>query len=156
MKRAPEFKEQALSKARHRGERTLDEVATELNMSVGTLKGWLKTSRHGGAQAPMATSLPQSLPARQWSAAERLLALHESHGLSNEALHGWCREKGLFEHQLSAWREAFCSSPGPELVQESQQSKAELKALQDRHEALQRELPLSTPASQASTLTLKS
>jgi transposase-like protein len=140
IKRAPEFKEQALSKARQRGTRTLDEVAAELNMSVGTLKGWLKTPRKRGAEVVMPSSLPQSRPAGQWSAAERLLALQESHGLSGEALHGWCREKGLFEHQLTAWREAFCSSPEPESAQDRRESKAELKALQGKHEVLQREL----------------
>ena len=140
MRRTPDFKEQALSKARQRGERTLDDVAAELNMPLGTLKGWLKTSSRHGAQIAMPGSLPQSLPALQWSAAERLLALQESHGLSGETLHAWCREKGLFEHQLNAWREAFCSSPEPQTAQERRESKAELKALQGKHEVLQREL----------------
>ena len=40
IRRTPDFKEQALSKARQRGERTLDDVAAELNMPLGTLKGW--------------------------------------------------------------------------------------------------------------------
>lgn len=140
MRRTPDFKEQALSKARQRGERTLDDVAAELNVPLGTLKGWLKMSSRHGAQIAMPSSLPQSLPARQWSAAERLLALQESHGLSGETLHAWCREKGLFEHQLNAWREAFCSSPEPQTAQERRESKAELKALQGKHEVLQREL----------------
>ncbi len=135
-----EFKEQALSKARQRGTRTLNEVAAELNMSVGTLKNWLKMRSNSRPQTVMPSSLPQSLPARQWSAAQRLLALQESHGLSGEALHAWCREKGLFEHQLTAWREAFCSSHEPETAQEKRESKAELKALQNKHEVLQREL----------------
>lgn len=135
-----EFKEQALSKARQRGTRTLNEVAAELNMSVGTLKNWLKMRSNSAPQSVMPSSLPQSLPARQWSAGQRFLALQESHGLSGEALHAWCREKGLFEHQLTAWREAFCSSPEPETAQEKQQSKAELKVLQRQHELLQREL----------------
>ena len=140
LRRTPEFKEQALSKARQRGSRTLEEVATELNMPVHTLKAWLKESRKGNAGSALPRSLPQSLPAPQWSAAERLLALQESHGLSGEALHAWCREKGLFEHQLSAWREAFCSSPDPQTLQERRQAKAEFKALQGKHEVLQREL----------------
>lgn len=140
IRRTPDFKEQALSKARQRGERTLDVVAAELNMPLGTLKGWLKTPRKPGAAMAMPSSLPQSLLARQWSATERLLALHESHGLSGEALHAWCREKGLFEHQLNAWREAFCSSPEPQTAQERREAKAELKALQGKHEVLQREL----------------
>ena len=142
LRRTPEFIEQARSKARQRGTRTLVEVAAELNVPVYTLKGWLKRPHTGKAKAEsvVPTSLPQSLPAGQWSGAERLLALQESHGLSGEALHAWCREKGLFEHQLTAWREAFVSSAAPETAQERRESKAELKSLQGKHEALQREL----------------
>ena len=84
LRRPPEFIEQALSKARQRGSRTLKEEAAELNVSVHTLKGWLQESR-----SSKASSLPQSLPGGQWSARERLLALQESHGLSGEALQAW-------------------------------------------------------------------
>ncbi len=140
LRRPPEFKEQALIKARQRGTRTLDDVAAELNMPLHTLKGWLKQSRKGDADVAMPGRLPQSLPARQWSAAERLLALHESHGRSGEALHAWCRENGLFEHQLKAWHEAFCHSPEPETAQQRREAQGELKALQGKHELLQREL----------------
>ena len=140
LRRTPEFIEQALSKARQRGSRTLADVAKELNVPLQTLKGWRQESGKGKAETAVPSSLPQSLPARQWSAPERLLALQESHGLSGEALHAWCREKGLFEHQLTAWREAFVSSPDPETAQERRESKAELKALQGKHEVLQREL----------------
>jgi hypothetical protein len=51
-------------------------------------------------------------------------------------LHAWCREKGLFEHQLKSWRDAFCSAP----VSDSRESKAALRELQVKHEDLQREL----------------
>jgi len=140
LRRPPEFIEQALSKARQRGSRTLNEVAAELNVSLHTLKGWLQESRNSKAVSVMPSRLPQSLPAGQWSAPQRLLALQESHGLSGEALHAWCREKGLFEHQLTAWREAFLSTPAPETAQDRRESKAEFKALQSKHEVLQREL----------------
>jgi hypothetical protein len=61
--------------------------------------------RAGLAHAP---TLPEDVAAAQWSPAQRLLALNESHALSGPALHAWCREKGLFEHQLLQWRDAFC------------------------------------------------
>lgn len=89
---------------------------------------------------PLPGSLPDSRPASQWRAAERLLALQETHALSGTALHAWCREKGLFAHQLSAWREAFCSAPALSSVQDARESKAQLKALQIQHEFLQRDL----------------
>ncbi len=99
---SPEFIELALLKARARGTRTLDAVAAELNIPLGALKGWLKRSRHTGP-----ASLPADMPALQWTPAQRLLALHESHALQGPALHAWCRERGLFEHQLIQRRETF-------------------------------------------------
>ena len=88
---SPEFIEQALNRARTRGSRTLESVATELNMSLGTLKGWLKRSRPVGAALPHAATLPGDVPAGQWTPVQRLLALNESHSLVGPALHAWCR-----------------------------------------------------------------
>lgn len=65
-----------------------------------------------------------------------MLALNESHSLQGAALHAWCREKGLFEHQLKQWREAFCSPGEPH----AHQAKAELRELKVKHEQLQRDL----------------
>jgi hypothetical protein len=36
-----------------------------------------------------------------------LAALNESHGLQNQEQYAWCREKGLFEHQLRQWHQEF-------------------------------------------------
>ena len=137
-----EFKEQALSKARTRGSRTLQSLASELNMSLGTLKGWLKRSGSEGAGLPHAATLPGDVPARQWTPVQRLLALHESHALSGHALHAWCREKGLFEHQLVQWRNAFCAADQTPVASTAEQrlANAALRELQGRHEQLQREM----------------
>jgi hypothetical protein len=110
-------------------------VVNEPNISLGSLKGWLKASNHKTADSTPA-SLPSDTAAQHWSAAERLLALNESHALQGAALHAWCREKGLFEHQLKQWREAFCSTVEPN----AHQAKAELRELKAKHEQLQRDL----------------
>ena len=146
----PEFQEHPLSKVRARGKRTLELVATELNMPLGTLKGWLKRSGLEGAAlphiAPHAATLPGDVRALQWSPAQQLLALQESHALSGGALHAWCREKGLFEHQLKQWRDAFCAmgstgvqTPVVGAVAQRVASTA-LRRLQARHDRLQREM----------------
>jgi hypothetical protein len=138
----PEFQEHALNKARTRGKRTLESVAAELNMPLGTLKGWLKRSGLEGAALPHAATLPGDVPARQWSPAQRLLALQESHTLSGSALHAWCREKGLFEHQLKQWRDAFCAPVHTPAANAAAQRAANtaLRDLQTRHDRLQREM----------------
>lgn len=126
---SPEFKEQALSKARERGSRTLGSIAKELNLPLGTLKGWLgSANKH--------TSLSLNGVVGHWNPSQRLLALQESHHLSGPELHAWCREKGLFEHQLNQWREAFCQPD----VSRSPASNVALRTLQRSFEQLQREL----------------
>jgi hypothetical protein len=139
---SPEFIEQALSKVRTRGSRTLEAVATELNMPLGTLKGWLKRSRPVGAALAHSPKLPSDTPTAQWSPVQRLLALNESHTLVGPALHAWCREKGLFEHQLIQWREAFCASTQPSAASAAEQRLANgaLRELQGRHDQLEREV----------------
>ena len=131
-----EFRGQALSKLRQRGTRSVRAIAEELNMSVGTLRKWWARSNRSAVQATPTAELPSALAAESWSAAQRLLALQETHGLSGAALHAWCREQGLFEHQLIAWRDAFCATVAPQ----SRDAKLALRELQTRHDGLQREL----------------
>jgi transposase-like protein len=132
-----EFKEQALRKLRERGDRTQQSVADELNISLAMLKGWLRANVIAARGLPHgANPLPQGVPVAAWAAAERLQALNESHGLSDEALHAWCREKGLYAHQLQTWREAFCTQTEPV----PRQSQTALRELQSRHDLLERQL----------------
>lgn len=131
-----EFQEQALSKARQRGTRSVQDVADELNMPVGTLRKWISKSNQKHEVGGPAAQLPDDLPVQSWSPAQRLLALNQTHAMSPTQLHAWCREKGLFEHQLKAWGEAFCSATAPD----SRQAKTALRELQVKHDGLQREL----------------
>ena len=133
---SPEFKEQALLKARLRGTRSILSIATELNMSPGTLKRWVLDSAKAGEQTPGETSLALDGPAAAWSRSQRLTALQESYPLNDSALAAWCRERGVFEHQLTQWREEFCTPAVPA----SREASSALRELQRQHEQLQREL----------------
>ena len=134
---AKEFKEQVLRRNRERGDRTQQSIAQELNISLGTLKGWVKLAAASARGLPHgANPLPSDLPAIAWSATELLRALNESHALDGEALHAWCRQKGLYAHQLQAWREAFCA--GPQAA--TRDSPTALRELQSKHDLLQRQL----------------
>lgn len=124
------FKEQALRKVLSRGDRTVQSVADELNVSVFTIKNWMKRSVDKNvARAPAKEKRPQD-----WSLREQLIALHESHGLQGEALNAWCRERGLFAHHLDSWRESFCA--GEEALRDAR----EWRSLKDENQQLKREL----------------
>jgi transposase len=77
-----QFKEQALNKARQRGSRTLESVATELNLSLGSLKHWLKASNQKALDSATWATLPSDTAAQHWSSGQRLQALLESHALT--------------------------------------------------------------------------
>ena len=105
-----EFKALALNKAQTRGDQTLQAIASDLNLSLGTLKGWLQQQNKELALSGLHTPLLEQQPTKTWSAEQRLAALIESYGLKDQALHAWCREKGLFEHQLRQWHQEFCKT----------------------------------------------
>jgi transposase-like protein len=135
-----EFREQALAKARERGNSTLEAVAKEINVSLGTLKGWLKRPRVAGAGNAGALELPSDLAAAQWSPAQRLQALCSTHGMTGPALAAWCREKGLFEHQLQHWQQSFCSMSAATSEASARHSQIQLRELQAKNATLQRDL----------------
>ena len=99
------FVEQALVKLFSRGDRTIRSVADDLSVNYHTLKNWMKR------KAPDKRSGLENKEKRpqDWRVEEQLVALHESHGPSGEALHAWCRERGLFAHHLTGWKDAFCA-----------------------------------------------
>jgi transposase-like protein len=129
-----EFKDNALRKARERSELPLKDIADSLNLPLGTFKYWIKQANKENALIG-AVSLPEDLATKSWSAAQRLQALHESHALQGQALHAWCREKGLFEHQLRQWRSEFCQSAKVKTPADT-----ELRLAKQKNDQLEREL----------------
>ena len=124
------FIEQALVKSYSRGGRTVKSVAEELNINYYTLKNWRRKK-----SVPKTSGLANKEKRPQdWSAAEQLIALQESHALSGEPLNAWCRERGLFAHHLSTWKAAFCTDG------KAAPSSRELRGLKEENEQLKREL----------------
>lgn len=128
-----DFKQQALSKVLQRQGRTIEAVAKELNLSVHTLKGWMALAKKTSVSTP--TEIAKR--PEDWSLAERLTALQQSHGLAETELNAWCRQQGLFPHHLSLWRADFCSPP---TVPSKQVAAQEVRDLKKANQQLQREL----------------
>jgi transposase-like protein len=125
------FIEQALVKVFSRGDRTVRSVADGLNVNYHTLKYWMnnKSVTKGSAKAA------QEKRPQDWTAAEQLAALQETHGMSGEALQAWCRERGIFAHHLASWKAAFCAEG-----KEPAAGAREARALKDENVKLKREL----------------
>jgi transposase-like protein len=124
------FREQALEKVYARGDRSVVEIAEELNMSPWTLKNWMKPTKK--AQAAERTSQRAKRP-NDYGRAERLQLLMQSHGLEDDALNAYCRENGIFAHQLKQWRTEFETST-------SSSDPAQLRELKEKNKSLERDL----------------
>lgn len=124
------FIDQALFKVYSRGARTVKSVAGELNINHHTLKNWIKRKK----AIAIGVSVKKERRPQDWNVEEQLVALHETHGLSGEALQTWCRENGLFPHHLTSWKKAFCTD-----VKTATGSR-EIRILKDENDQLKREL----------------
>ena len=125
------FIEQALIKVYSRGDRTIESVANEVNVGYQTLKNWVKRKSLDDVTA----SAAKEKRPQDWRRDEQLAALMETHGLSEEALQAWCRERGIFPHHLDSWKNAFCTQePAP--VTDGR----DLRILRGQNEDLKKEL----------------
>ncbi len=123
------FRQQALKKVYTRGNSSIRVVAEDLNMSLGTLRNWMKAERNSSqAKAGLQSKRPQD-----WSLADRLQILMESHGLEEDALNALCREKGIFRHHLEQWQATFVAGGAAD-------TRSQLRELKDMNKALTREL----------------
>jgi len=108
-KYSEDFKEQALCKAyNRRNDQSIQDVANDLNICLQTLKTWMRKSKLD--KSPIL--LLKSKRPNDWRPEERLDALNQAYGLGGEALNAWCREQGVFVHQLEQWKADFCSQGG--------------------------------------------
>lgn len=124
------FKEQAVRKILSRGNQTIAEIAEQLNVPYHSLKNWIRNPKMANINKRAGEKAP-----RDWSPQEQLQALAETYNMSDEALQAWCREKGLFAHQLESWRSAFYSNAKPAGANTS-----EMRALREKIVRLERDL----------------
>ena len=125
------FIEQALIKVYSRGDRTIESVAKEVNVGYQTLKNWVKRKSLDDVTA----SAAKEKRPQDWRRDEQLAALMETHGLSEEALQAWCRERGIFPHHLDEWKMAFCTQEAAPATEGR-----DLRILRGKNEELQKEL----------------
>jgi transposase-like protein len=132
---SPAFIEQALVRVFSRGERSIAAIAQELNLSHYTLKHWMR-KKVKSQPISSSDSSAAGLDKRphDWKPAEQLLALMQTHSLSEEERNAWCRERGLFAHHLVTWQHAFSNTSSSTAEQQK------WRGLQDQNHQLKREL----------------
>ena len=111
-KYSPEQRENALQRVALRTDnQTIESIAALVGVNVGTLKNWMKEAKKQSAKAGVGKAASAYTPAQQ------LDALVETGKLSDIEISAWCREKGLFAHHLSAWRQSLTAPRTDESAQ---------------------------------------
>lgn len=126
---AREFKKEAVRKAMMRGPRTLAEVAEEMGVGLNTLKTWMRLDR----EKIRGKAVRKGKSPGKRNRKERLEILMGAHGMEGAELSGYCREAGVYIHDLAEWRREFEEEPGgPERMR--------IRELEDERRQLERDL----------------
>ena len=96
------FKQQMVSKMSGPGGLSASALAEEVKVGQTTLSRWLRDATKIGDMSKAKKSKPRR--PQDWTAAEKLAAVVEASGLSDEELGAYLRRKGLHEAQLEEWR----------------------------------------------------
>ena len=101
-------------------------VSLEIGVGVSTLEKWRSQSLGKPAQDKV------------WTAAARLQAVIATAAMDEVTRNAWCRENGLYAHQLQQWKDSATQSlAAPE---ETRASPSQTKADRRRIKELEREL----------------
>ncbi len=128
-----EAKEAIVLKAINRGSATIESIAQANNVGVSSLQKWLRRHREG---KPLCVASKQGAVTAA-TRGEQFTHVVATHSLDEVSLGKYCREHGLYSHQLTQWRENFMKTPQ---VNPQPKQQAEVKKLKAENKALQREL----------------
>ncbi len=81
---------------------SLRQLSQEEGISEGTLARWRSEARNRGQLLPDAHAGPEG-----WTARDKFAAVLETTAMNETELSEYCRRRGLYREQLSAWRTAY-------------------------------------------------
>jgi transposase len=134
------FKRQAVEKALSRSEgTTLAEISDLLGIGHSTLHKWMVKSRnqqlgsYSEHDIPSIGGMTKEKRPQDWSQEERLEMVIACGALDEAAMNSLCRERGLYAHHVSQWKQDFIGGS-------SVNERADAKGLKGEVRELKKEL----------------
>ena len=134
MKYSVERKEAMLKKMLPPNQQSIPQIAREEGISEAALYLWRKEARHQGRLLPDGDTRPEG-----WTTQDKFAAVVETLALNTTALAEYCRGRGLYPEQITAWRN-ICEQANDRQAENGQLLKDGLQAEKKRSKALEREL----------------
>jgi len=99
-----QFKVQSVDKTlNRRSDQTIKEISIKLGVGFSTLQKWIRLAKDNQLEKTGKTMSKEKTP-QDWSNAQRLDAILECHGLSDEQASKYCRENGIYLHHIKKWK----------------------------------------------------
>ena len=128
-----DFKQALVKKALSKPEISPRHFATEAGIASSSLYKWITLY----ADSVNGTSSNIKKSPQDWTLEEQFNMIQEAANLSVEGVGAYCRQKGIYQHQLKQWREEFMA---PKKEAGNSKDRAELKTLRSENRALKKEL----------------
>jgi transposase len=128
-----EAKQMIVEKALNRKGKSVAEIAALHNIGYSTLDTWIRKSRAGTlkGESKVTSEIPM---ARE----ERFGHLIATGCLDEVGIGAYCRERGLYSHQLEEWKKDFMTETKEPISEKQKQS--EIKALRAENTLLKQDL----------------
>ena len=108
MKRlSPDGKTAIIMQAINRGSRGIAEIAALNNIGKSTLTRWVKQHKLGIAPRSNASKSNVAKDNKSLNAEQKFRHILASNGLDDAELGKYCRQNGLYAHELTTWKNAF-------------------------------------------------
>ena len=119
-------KESIISKALSRGDTPLRDIAQQNNVGYSTIQRWIREHGTGNYNSNTAGTKIE----------EKLNHIIATANLDDVSLGAYCRQHGLYSHQLTQWRNDMITTSS----NKNGSNKQELKLLKKENKKLQKEL----------------
>lgn len=129
-----EFKYSIVKKMMPPDHRSVSQIARETGLSEATLFNWKKQARAKGMAVPGGEQ-----ESERWSTQDKFLIVMETTPLSEIEMAEYCRSKGLYVEQVTAWKDA-CMQANGGVAQEASRLQKELRQKNNEYKKLEKEL----------------
>lgn len=139
MKRlSPDGKTAIIMQAINRGSRGIAEIAALNNIGKSTLTRWVRQYKLGIAPRSKTSKSNVAKVNSPLNAEQKFRHILASNGLDDAELGKYCRQHGLYAHELTTWKNAFINDQNK--GDNAPVSKAELNEMKAKNTQLEKEL----------------
>lgn len=129
-----ELKTKVLKRMMPPANESVKNLSEEMGISTVTLYKWRNDARASGAATPGSGKTSD-----RWSSEDKFLVVMETYSMNETELADYCRQKGLYREQITAWQKVCLQANGKD-SNHSKELNVQLKTVKQRSNTLEKDL----------------